>query len=569
MWLDALGHVVSEYIKGVIILDQQGEIVWRNSAYKEMLENEDILGEKFEDVFPVKLAALARGTQILENVSGRKYALKAKALNVDGADYTLVTVEEITDLTNKDIKLYCLEHIIDNINDGVLISDYDGHIMLYNKSQEQLEGLSARDIVGKHLWESYHYMPEFSEHRRVYQTRSAITDQYSAHAYKDGIPKYVSYSTFPVVKDGEVIAVYSISRNENRLQSLLHETLELKRKVYGEASGAESESQNNGTRYHFSDIQGESRELSGLIKDAETMALLDSPVLITGETGTGKEVFAQSIHNYGKNKDEPFVDINCSAIPDNLLESILFGTVKGSYTGAVNQAGLFEEARSGTLFLDEINSMPVTMQTKMLRVLQEKKVRRVGSLESVQIKCRIISAMNEDPEKLVKDGKLRQDLYYRLAGVSLHIPPLRARKPDILHIALFFINRYNKILNKSIKSLSNELQGLFLGYCWPGNIRELGHIIENIMIRTADGQREVGVQDVPDYIRNIILGNSTIEKPINQTRSLTQSMRTLEREMILQSLASNQWNFSRAAKDLGIIRQSLDYRMKKLKIEKP
>lgn len=565
MMLDVLGNAISEYIKGVIILDRHDEVVWRNAAYREMVECEDIIGRKFEDVFPAKLDELAEGQKVIENVSGRKYVLKLKPL--DDAGHALVTMEEITDLNDRNIKLHCLESIIDNINDGVLISDYDGHIMLYNKSQEQLEGLSSREIIGKHLWESYHYMPEFSEHRRVYQTRKAITDQYSAHAHKDGIPKYVSYSTFPVIKDGEVIAVYSISRNENRLQSLLHETLELKRKVYGGSS--DTQCQDNGTRYSFADIQGDSRELAGLIKDAETMALLDSPVLITGETGTGKEVFAQSIHNFGKNQNEPFVDINCSAIPDNLLESILFGTVKGSYTGAVNQAGLFEEARSGTLFLDEINSMPVAMQTKMLRVLQEKKVRRVGSLESVPVKCRIISAMNEPPEKLIREGKLRQDLYYRLAGVSLNIPPLRERRTDILAIAMVFVHRYNKILNKSIQTLSLDLKRKLLGYNWPGNIRELGHIVENIMIRTFDGQREIGIPDIPDYIRAIILGNSAADASIQKPRSLPDAMRAMEREMILASLASSQWNFTRAAKDLGIIRQSLEYRMKKLKIRKP
>jgi arginine utilization regulatory protein len=234
----------------------------------------------------------------------------------------------------------------------------------------------------------------------------------------------------------------------------------------------------------------------------------------------------------------------------------------------VNQAGLFEQARGGTLFLDEIHSMPVPMQTKLLRVLQEKKVRRVGSLESVQVACRIISAMNEEPEQLIREGKLRQDLYYRLAGVSLNIPPLRERRLDIMPITTFFINRYNAKLNRVVKNVAKDLVDFIFTYRWPGNIRELEHVIENIMIRASGEQEEIGLADIPDSLRHVLLGPSRRDGPAARPAALPSQLRDLERERILASLERNRWNFTQAARDLGIIRQSLDYRMKKLGIGK-
>lgn len=569
MDFDMIGGILSEFVKGVLIVDSHQVIAWSNDIYKELYEGVEIVGKSFSEVFSLQLEEIGESGHKLENLSGKKYVMRQKFLPGDKRGYVLVYIEEITDFNNKDTRIYCLENIIDNINEGVLISDYEGRFVLYNKSQEKLEGLSSKEVIGKYLWEGYRSSPELSEHRNVYRTNTPIIDRYSAHAYMDGIPKYVSYSTFPIIKDGETVAVYSISRNENRLQSLLHETLELKRKLYSTYGGVDTKYHNNGTRYTFSDIMGESSVLTSLIKDAETIALLSSPVLIIGETGTGKEVFAQSIHNYGRNKGEPFVDINCSAIPENLLESILFGTVKGSYTGAADQAGLFEEARGGTLFLDEINSMPVAMQAKLLRVLQERKVRRVGSLESVPINCRIISAVNEDPEKAVKEGKMRQDLYYRLAGVSLYLPPLRERTSDIVPTILFFVGKYNKLLNKNVKSLSGELCEVVMDYSWPGNIRELEHMVENIMIRTADDQEEIHVSDIPPYMRRNLLGSISKEHMEKKTESLPGLLRDMEKKMILESLKKNRWNLTHAAGELGIIRQSLEYRMKKLGIKRP
>jgi arginine utilization regulatory protein len=296
--------------------------------------------------------------------------------------------------------------------------------------------------------------------------------------------------------------------------------------------------------------------------------MLDNNFLIYGETGTGKEVFAQSVHNLGSNSEEPFVPINCAAIPEGLFEGILFGTVKGSYTGAKDQIGLFEEAGKGTLFLDELNSMPIAMQTKLLRVLQEKRVRRVGGLKTKPILCRIISAVNENPEKLLTEGRLREDLFYRIAGYSLYIPPLRERKDDLLIMSSYFIKKYNLKLNKRIEDLSIFLKKEMLNYKWPGNVRELEHVIENLIIRSKRGEKRLKVKHLPSHLKSKLVNSDQDLEIEEENLSLTEVLQEIEKQMILQVLKKNSGNVSQSARDLGIIRQSLIYRIKKLEITK-
>lgn len=475
--------------------------------------------------------------------------------------------EILAELQNR---LYCLEKIIDAINDGIVMSDSEGKVVIYNKAEERLEDLKAEDMLGKPIWEAYHYDSEnLSEHRSVYKSGKAILNAYKSHTYKSGAPKYVSYCTYPIEKGGIRLGVFSVSKNEDKLQALLAETIELRRLSLRKDQGLEGKiERRNGTTYTFSDIVGNSESTLGTIREAETIAMLDNTVLIIGETGTGKEVYAQSIHNFSRKGTEPFVAVNCAAIPENLLESILFGSVKGAYTGSQDHVGMFEEAGGGTLFLDEMNSMPIAMQTKLLRVLQERKLRRVGGMKTIPVACRIMCAVNEDPQKSIKEGKLRQDLFYRIAGLSLYIAPLRERPDDILGLSSAFIEKYNKRLSKQIQFMSGELQEVLLGYSWPGNVRELEHVIENLMIRHEANQVELSLTGAPKHLleafatRTAEVGGAPPRKG-----SLSMCLRDIERVYILESLQRNGWNIARSAKDLGIIRQSLIYRMKKLRIE--
>ncbi|PAB59240.1 sigma-54 interaction domain-containing protein [Anaeromicrobium sediminis] len=565
-----VGKLLTEYEQWVMITNEQQEIIWTSPMIEKIYNRKNIIGCKFDDLFPMTLDSVIGSNKIMKTAYGKKYSIKAKKIADEKKQYNFIFIHDLEDFSNEKIRLHCLEKIISSLNDGIIMSDAQGRIVLYNNAQEKLEELKGKDIIGKYLWEGYNYKAtEMSEHQKVYKTGESIVNKYKAHAYKDGIPKYVFYSTYPIEKDGERIGVFSISKNETRLKTLLSETIELKRKLNNKKVEQTKSHRDNGTSYTFSSIMGDSEQVKNLIREAETISLLDNNLLIVGETGTGKEVFAQSIHNFGKNSKEPFVAINCAAIPENLLESILFGTVKGAYTGALDQVGLFEEAGEGTLFLDELNSMPISMQTKLLRVLQERKVRRVGGLKTTPVSCRVISAINESPQKIIKEGRLRQDLYYRIASLCLYIPPLRERNQDILNMSYFFIKKYNALLNKNVKGFSPELSEIMVSYNWPGNVRELEHVLENLMIRVKQDEKELRIEDIPKYMQSLIMGENAASKIQKKANSLPETLRDIEKRIIVESLNKNDWNISKTSRNLGIIRQSLKYRIKKLGIEVP
>lgn len=480
-----------------------------------------------------------------------------------------MTDKLVGDNDDSNLKAYGLEQIIENLYDGVLLSDKEGKVIIYNSAMEELEERNAKDMLGKYIWDAYGYSDkEKSEHMQVLDTGIPIINKYKAHAYNNGKPIYKSYSTLPIEKDGEVIGVYSISKNETKLQSLLTEIVELKRQ-FNDKNTDEKKINSNGTRFNFSDIIGSSLIIKKLINEAEAISWLDNSVLLVGDTGTGKEVFAQSIHNFSKRKTQPFIGINCSAIPENLLESILFGSVKGAYTGALDSAGLFEEASGGTIFLDELNSMPINMQTKLLRVLQERRVRRVGGKDNFPIKCRVLSAMNEDPYKLIEEGKLRQDLFYRIAGYNLYIPPLKERANDLFELAEYYIFKNNILMNKSVIGITEELRNTMKSYDWPGNIRELEHFIENTMVRTDDSEKYLKLENIPDYIMEVIENNSdSVVLDLYNKEKLQDKLDKIEENLIIKALDANLWNVTKTAEELGLTRQSLIYRMRKLKVER-
>lgn len=570
MNLNKLLKLFESIASSFVILDDCEEILYATEPAKNINSLHNIKGKSFKEVYGLDLEKALYKKITYKPSSGEIFSVSAKKIN-SGHDRLIVVIfDNLVDFNCDSVKLHCLEEIINTITDGVIISDYKGKLVLYNKSQEKLEDLKSKDVVGKYLWEAYNYSPEMSEHRTVFKSGKPIINAYRAHAYKNGIPKYVSYCTYPIRKDGETIAVYTISRNETSLKNLLHEIIELKRKLFTADPNEKEFLKSNGTIYTFKDIKSQDPTIIKLIKESQTISLATNNVLIIGETGTGKELFAQSLHNFSRNQREPFIAINCAAIPENLLESTLFGTVKGSYTGAVDQMGFFEASGEGTLFLDETHSLSFTLQSKLLRVIEEKLVRRVGGLNAIPIKCRLICAANNDPVELIEQNRLRKDFFYRIAGAILQIPPLRQRKNDIIFLADFFVDKYNKLNGKQIKRLSSDLKTVFLTHDWPGNIRELEHIIESMIIKADEKESELKIDDLPEYfIKTISIDDSIKRYKTDRKRTLPVTLRTIEEHLIRESLESNDWNFTKTAKDLGIIRQSLNYRMKKLHIEKP
>ncbi len=314
--------------------------------------------------------------------------------------------------------------------------------------------------------------------------------------------------------------------------------------------------------FKFEGIVGTSDTMRKLIEKATQLARVETTVLITGESGTGKEILAKSIHFNSPRSSNPFIVINCSAIPETLLESELFGYRKGAFTGATsNKAGKFETADSGTVFLDEIGELPILLQAKVLRVVQENEIDIVGESRPRKVDVRIIAATNRDLKKMAADGQFRQDLYYRLNVAPLHLPPLRERREDIPLLVRSFAERICKRHGRAPITISKEILRKLEEYSWPGNVRELENTIERLVVFS---QHDVAdVKDLPEEIQHpqLIVGNAVLRIPPEGI-----SMAQLEKELILTALERNQWNQTHAANFLHISRNVLIYRMQKYRL---
>lgn len=315
------------------------------------------------------------------------------------------------------------------------------------------------------------------------------------------------------------------------------------------------------TKFGFSNIIGNSPPMQKLFSRMKRIAGTDSTVLVLGESGTGKELVAKAIHYNSHRKDRPFIPVNCSAIPETLLESELFGHMKGSFTGAIrDKAGKFESATTGTIFLDEIGTMPMHLQTKLLRVLQEQEVERIGSSKTIQLDVRVISATNLNLEEEVKKGTFREDLFYRLNVIPIVLPPLRERKEDILALIKHFVEKNCTELKRPLMSISNEALEMLEAYRWPGNVRELENMVERIVTLT-DGDRIMS-NDIPSHIRDEVLTKVT-ERGVDLVRAVNE----MEKRMICDALALTNGVKAKAAAMLNLNRTTLLEKMRRLGID--
>ncbi len=312
-------------------------------------------------------------------------------------------------------------------------------------------------------------------------------------------------------------------------------------------------------KYGFENMIGNSKPLLCLLEMAGRAAETDATVLIRGETGTGKELLAKAVHFNSRRRAKPFVTINCGAIPKELLESELFGHVKGAFTGAVgHKKGKVETAEGGTLFLDEIGEMPHELQVKLLRLLQEGEIEKVGATGPVKVDLRIVSATHRNLEAMVEDDLFRQDLYYRLAVIPLELPPLRERSEDIPMLVDHFFNQRKQKLGKTDLALPAALLTHFCGYEWPGNVRELENVIERLIV-LARGD-EITLADLPEFLRHAKAPLDSLHLDLPPQGI---SMEAVEKELILRALKKCNWNQTHAAKYLDISRKTLIYRMEK------
>lgn len=495
------------------------------------------------------------------------------------------THQPILDLTNVDIF-----SVLSAFDEGVIITDKIGRILFYNETQARIDDLEASEVIGKNVTDIYNLDASSSKVLRCLKTGRPLCGIPFFYRTRRGKVANTIHSVFPLYRQQDIVGAVCFVKDYNLLEKTI---------TSPQRTGSESKlTSGNGTKYKFTDIVGTDDEFLQAVKMARLAANSPSPVLVCGETGTGKEMFAQSIHNYSSRSDRRFVGINCAAIPENLLEGLLFGTTKGAFTGAMDKAGIFEQAHGSTLFLDEVNSMPINLQAKLLRALQERKIRRIGGSKDIAIDVKIISSVNEDPHLAIKQGSLRMDLFYRLGVVYIRIPPLRELKSGLEKLTHHFIYKNNIALAKDVKGVSDDVMHFFRRYHWPGNVRELAHIIEGAMNLT-EGEGTIDVTHLPvHFIRPELRPPSMNAIPVRDSGASESAMEAArpspgnlappfiqehrspmkadlplqqtqhEKELIHDALLQSRGNVSAASRALGISRQRLHYKMKKYAINR-
>lgn len=439
--------------------------------------------------------------------------------------------------------------------DTIILTDTKGYITYFITYRPDVNPHKPAEMIGKHMLEAFPTLTEESSTvMRVIRTGKAILNELQEFPY-DGYVVQSINSTIPIIENGRFVGVANTVRYLDGPFKRNEIVIDMKEK------------KDFGVRYGIDDIEGCSESIFYLKQKVRMVAETDSPVLIYGETGTGKELAAQAIHSLSGRRENRFVSLNCAAIPESLLESVLFGTVKGAYTGAENRPGFFEISKGGALFLDEINSMEISLQAKLLRVIEDNEVTRIGGSEPVKTDVRIISALNENPMECIKNRKLRRDLFYRLSVVEIDIEPLRKRKEDIPYMTDYYINYYNKKMNRAITGIDEEVEKIFMKYDWPGNVRELKNLLEGAFnIATS---RSIKKKYLPGYLLNELNmeGIEAAEEHIIRWSSedgfnLDEAIKEYEKNIII-SAVRNSRNLSEAAKKLGISRQNLNYKLNK------
>ncbi len=443
-----------------------------------------------------------------------------------------------------------LNAMLNFINEAIVIVDKNGYIWHMSKSYTDYLNLKKEDVIGKHV-------TEIIENTRMHKVLESGTDEISQFQKIGG--KNLVVSRIPIIHEEEVIGAFGrvVYKNLNELKSLYDkvDSLQSERDFYKTKF-----TKMNIPKNSIDDIISKSKIMKKLKKTVAQISENDSNVLILGESGTGKELFAHAIHMASYRRHKPMVSLNCATIPTELMESELFGYEKGAFTGALKSGkiGLIEASHGGTLFLDEIGDLSLNMQAKLLRVLQEREIRKVGGHEPISVDIRVIAATNKDLEKMVAEEKFRDDLFYRLDVVSLTIPPLRERKEDIDPLTKLIIKKLNAKKGMNVSHISFNAMEYLKKYNWPGNVRELENVLEGASNFTSDDSI-IRTVHLPSKITQIN------EKDDNLT--LNEKLVSYEREIIVQILLSEKGNKTSSAKKLGISRTSLYEKIHKLGID--
>lgn len=585
-----LGGVVNAMYNGVVAIDRNGRVTLINPAAERLLgvRAAELVGRPVEEVWPESglLEILRSGTAevgcrrvlgssvVITNctpIAHGEQIIGALAIIHDLTEYEAVA----TELESVKKLSHTLDTILELAYDGIIVVDEAGRVTMVNNALVQFIGRSRDQIIGKHV-------SEVLENSRLHEVaRTGIPEIGQVQVIR-GTPFIVS--RLPIIEDGRVVGAVGkvmfrglaeLKEMARRLENLENQ-LDFYREQLTRVSGA---------RYTLDNIISSNHLMQRLKVVARQAARSTSTVLLLGESGTGKELFAHAIHYASPRRSMPFVKVNCAAVPENLLESEFFGYADGAFTGAKKggKPGKFELADGGTIFLDEVGDMAPALQAKLLRVLQDRELERVGGTETIRVDVRIIAASNKDLARMVADGLFREDLYYRLNVVTMVIPPLRERKEDILPLVHHLIEKYNHSLGVRVKGIAPDALAALQEYGWPGNVRELENVIERAM--NLDVGDLIGVEHLPGQIAAAAdaagesaaepAGDSTGEPGRPPARragrgtalkqaTFRQAVADAERQAIASALAASGGNKARAARMLGMSRSQFYEKLKKL-----
>ncbi len=458
----------------------------------------------------------------------------------------IMEAERIAKVRKKEMeKAKINRSIVDFAYEGIISIAQDGIIQTFNPRAEKILNKKAYKVIGKDIKSILTELDFKDIIIKGYREQGKILTVAG---------KKIVASIIPIKIAQEVVGIVITFQEVARIQKL---EKKIRNELYVKGYTAENE---------FKDIVGKSRVLLQTKEEARDYAQVNLPLLIYGETGTGKELFAQAIHNTSPRRNKPFVAFNCAALPEKLLESELFGYVKGAFTGAVEEgkAGLFEQAHNGTIFLDEIGEISKDIQARLLRVFEERKVRRIGDNKLTPVDVRIMMATNKSLSRLVKENKFREDLYYRINVLNLNLPPLRERREDIPLLVDFFIKKARSKINKIVKGIADDGLELLKKYNWPGNVRQLENVIEKLVVRTKGSYIMTGliketISSLKDY-KNLDTANYSSE--IVPDITLNKSLEEIERDIIKKVIEEESGNKSAAAKRLKIGRTTLWRKLK-------
>ncbi|MEK5523456.1 sigma-54-dependent Fis family transcriptional regulator [Heyndrickxia sp. FSL W8-0423] len=556
--------------EAMVVIDTEEKIIFFNKSAERMTEVPiiDAIGKHILDVIPKSQLPRVISTRrieanqetVLDNglkiITTRIPIINEKNIVIGAIavfkDITEVVnlAEEITNL--KEIQTM-LEAIIHSSDDAISVVDENGRGILINPAYTRITGLTKEQVIGKPA--TIDISEGESMHLKVIQTRKAIR---GTKMRVGPMKKEVIVNVAPIIVDGILKGSVGVIHDVTEIQSLTKE-LDRARQII----------RNLEAKYTFEDIISNSEEMDIAVEQAKLGAKTPVTILLRGESGTGKELFAHAIHNASDRKYNKFIRVNCAAISESLLESELFGYEEGAFSGAKRggKRGLFEEANNGSIFLDEIGELSANTQAKLLRVLQENEIVRVGGTKPIPINVRIIAATHVNLEKAIADKSFREDLYYRINRMPIQIPPLRNRKTEIPLLCQKLIQKLNQDYGRNVEGITKEALVKLMDYDWPGNVRELENILSRAIIFMGYNEAQIDQQHI------LVLSNkkdiqhaSTYSETMTAEQDLTTLVESYERNVIQQVLEKNNGNKTATAKQLGVSIRNLYYKLEKFKL---